>query len=62
MKLSPLQQEFYDLIVQSAEEDLAGTIETEEEWTWFYEALVLDIKSMNAAELRHNIKVFTESV
>ena len=63
-KLSPLQQQFYDLVVSFAENDPAtmAVIEAEEEWETYLEGLKRDIKKMNAADLRHNIKVWKEPI
>lgn len=52
--LSKLQQEFFDLVLAGFETDHS---EDEE----FLAALEKDISGMNAAELRHNIKVWKET-
>lgn len=54
--MTPLQQEFFDMVV--ADMDFPFT---EEELEEFKAALEIDIRGMNAAELRHNIKVWKET-
>jgi len=58
MKLTKLQQEFFDLLCDDV--DVVSVFETEEEILAWQEALVADIRTMNAAELRHNLKVWKE--
>lgn len=58
--LSKLQKEFYDLVKKDLETGLIEfvpgvTLES------FLEDLEKDISGMNAAELRHNIKVWKET-
>lgn len=61
-KLGKLQQEFFDLVIHFVENDPStlAVIETEQEWDSYVEALKKDISGMNAAELRHNIKIWRE--
>lgn len=54
-KLSPLQQEFFEVLMSDPDIVKAYTIEEE------FELLKGDIKHMNAAELRQNIKAFKET-
>lgn len=54
--LSKLQQEFYDLVAKDMVDEI-GPDELED----LLEDLKKDIKTMNAAELRHNIKVWRDS-
>lgn len=60
--LSPLQQQFYDLVVAFIENDAAtmARIENEQDYSSYLEGLRRDISSMNAAELRQNIKVWKD--
>lgn len=48
--LTPLQQELFDLT-----QPCLDTVEVTDE------ELIRDIKSLNAAELRHNIRVFKDA-
>lgn len=63
MELSKLQKEFYDMLVADAEADpkFYTDCDSPEELEQFYQDLAKDIKSMNAAELRHNIKVWKDT-
>lgn len=63
MQLSKLQQEFYNLVIDFVENDpdTLASIEAEEDWDSYVKGLKKDIKTMNAAELRHNIKLWKES-
>jgi len=54
IKLSPLQQELFDYLVDELD-DGSGTVRQEDGT-----ALARDISTMNAAQLRHNLKVFKE--
>lgn len=55
MNLSPLQQEFLDVLLDDP--DLCSSVESDESWN----GIITDIKRMNAAELRQNIKAFKET-
>lgn len=63
MRLSKLQQEFYDLVFEFVTNDpeTLAAIEAEEDFESYLRGLERDIRGMNAAELRHNIKVWKES-
>ena len=54
MGLSPLQQELYDELEDTLENDLGYIDEVEAQ------KLADDISTMNAAELRHNLRVFRD--
>jgi len=53
--LSPLQKEFLDVLMSDS--DIVQCYTQEEE----FELLYADLRRMNAAELRQNIKVFKET-
>jgi hypothetical protein len=58
--MTPLQRELYDLM--SDRQFIEGWVLVENEgYEQFCEMLKKDIKKMNAAELRHNIKVWKET-
>lgn len=57
--LTPLQAEFLDLLEDDP--DVIKVFETEEEYVDWRNAIIVDIKKMNAAELRQNIKAFKET-
>ena len=63
MKLSKLQQEFYNMVKEFVLNDpeTLAKIEAEEDWYAYLEGLRRDIAGMNAAELRHNIKVWRDT-
>lgn len=63
VELSPLQQEFYNIVKEFVLNDpeTLAKIEAEEDWYSYLEGLRRDIKGMNAAELRHNIKVWKDT-
>ena len=62
--LSKLQQEFYDLVIEGAEEDIKALLDDSDwsSWEKYCEALKKDISGMNAAELRRNIKLWKEDI
>ena len=62
IKLSVLQQKLYSLIVDDATSDpvLSEIMDSAEEWESYLSDLAKDISKLNAAELRHNIKVFED--
>jgi hypothetical protein len=64
MKLSKLQQELFDLMVKAIEEDFQcyTDCDSPEELESWFEDLAKDISSMNAIDLRQNIKVWKEDI
>ena len=61
--LSPLQEEFFKLVVEGIEADpvTMEIITTEEEWDAYIKALRKDISTMDAIDLRKNIKIWKET-
>ena len=61
--LSKLQQELFDLVIAFVENDAdtIAAIESEDTWENYIRGLKKDISGMNAAELRHNIKLWKET-
>lgn len=57
--LTPLQAEFLNVLEDDP--DIVGNLDTEEEYLSWRNSIIADIKKMNAAELRQNIKVFKET-
>ena len=55
--MTKLQKELYDLVLAGMTDQIP-----DEDWEFYCEGLERDIKTMNAAELRHNIKVFKECI
>lgn len=61
--MTKLQQELYDLILVGIQDDplVMNQFDTDDTWEVYCRTLEADIKTMNAAELRHNIKVFKDT-
>jgi hypothetical protein len=58
--MTPLQREFFDMVVADSRETIKPLLD-EKDWQEFKASLEIDVSGMNAAELRHNIKVWKET-